>query len=696
MNDTCFNPHEADEGAHLTRVTAAIRAELERIGSTVSARHTEMIKLKAYLHEHKGDMDHVEKISVRQAVDQIVMAGKHEEAHRQRLAKLVHSPYFGRIDVQPCVPTDVQPVYIGVHSFHDEVSGVPLVHDWRAPVSSLFYDFETGDAYYDTPDGRTDCRLVRKRQYRIEKGELVFMLETSVSIHDDVLQQELSRASDDKLKNIVATIQRDQNAIIRNDRSPTLIIQGAAGSGKTSIALHRIAFLLYRFKDSIRSEEILIVSPNKVFAHYISRVLPELGEEMIQEITMETLAAQLLGPQVPFETFAEQVAGLLRAAQGNGEARYAERIRFKSTPHFLSELEEYARQISHRKVRARPVSLGGQVIPADWIAARFGACGSLPFAQQINEVTEALVDWMRTRHQVAITGRERTALRSQLKKMVGNTDLHALYENFFVWLDRPDLFHHRKNTPYEYADVFPLIYLKLLLEGVPPRHQVKHLVIDEMQDYTPVQYRVLARLFPCRKTILGDAHQSVNPLSASSAETIREVLPGSECLYMNRSYRSTVEIMELAQTIQRNPHLVPLERHGERPQMVACHDAEEELSQVRRGLEAFLASAHHSLGILCKTQDQADSLYAKLHGVEGGIHLLHARSNTFRSGVIVATAHLAKGLEFDQVIVPFCSEDNFHTLIDRHMLYVACTRAMHRLLLTYTSRPSPFLEAALP
>lgn len=298
----------------------------------------------------------------------------------------------------------------------------PLVHDWRAPVSSLFYDFETGDAFYDTPEGRVDCRLERKRQYRIEKGNLVFMLETSLNIHDDVLQRELSRASDDRMKSIVATIQRDQNAIIRDEQPQALIIQGAAGSGKTSIALHRIAFLLYRFKDTIRSSDILILSPNKVFAHYISQVLPELGEEMIRETTMETLATQLLGEEVTFQTFAEQVATLLRTGGGNGNQKYAERIQFKATSAFLDELEKYARQISTRKVRAKDVTFGKHTLPADWIAGRFQACGSMPFAQQLNEVTHAAVDYMRARHDLAITGKERATLRTQLKKMMGNTD----------------------------------------------------------------------------------------------------------------------------------------------------------------------------------------------------------------------------------------------------------------------------------
>jgi DNA helicase II / ATP-dependent DNA helicase PcrA len=255
------------------------------------------------------------------------------------------------------------------------------------------------------------------------------------------------------------------------------------------------------------------------------------------------------------------------------------------------------------------------------------------------------------------------------------------------------MFHLGKAKKYEYADVFPLIYLKLQLEGAAPHHQVKHLAVDEMQDYTPVQYRVLARFFPCKKTILGDCNQSVNPLSSSTAETIREILPEADCMYMNKSYRSTVEITELAQKIHRNPDLIPIERHGDRPGILSFPEVEHELNHIREAVTAFLASDHKSLGIICKTQEQADWLYEQLAEPGRPIHLLNIRSTVFRGGVIIATAHLAKGLEFDRVIVPFCSETNYHNLIDRHMLYVACTRAMHTLTLPHTADPSPFLQA---
>ena len=224
---------------------------------------------------------------------------------------------------------------------------------------------------------------------------------------------------------------------------------------------------------------------------------------------------------------------------------------------------------------------------------------------------------------------------------------------------------------------------------------IQHVVIDEMQDYTPVQYQVVANLYPCKKTILGDRNQSVSPLSSSCAETIQQLLPESECMYVHKSYRSTLQITELAQSIHCNAELIPIERHGERPAIVACDDAEQEVDQIRRMVRSFLDSGHNSLGIICKTQERADWLYGKLQQDPGPICLLDPGSTVFSRGVMIATPYLAKGLEFDQVIVPFCSDAEYQTVIDRHMLYVGCTRAMHRLNLTHTAEPSRFLKSAL-
>ncbi|MDF1578787.1 MAG: 3'-5' exonuclease, partial [Desulfobulbales bacterium] len=500
-------------------------------------------------------------------------------------------------------------------------------------------------------------------------------------------QEELSRASDDRMKNIVATIQRDQNAIIRNEDARELIIQGVAGSGKTSIALHRIAFLLYRFKDTLTSKDILIISPNRVFADYIANVLPELGEENIAETGMEVLADELLEGKYRFETFFEQADRLLEKNDENLQRR----IREKASLDFLKKLDEYAGHIEKTSFSSEEVLVDGYPIAAGFVEESFRKHRAMPATARLRRVAEDIEHkiWLNDGHE--ITARERADLKAALKKMLKRSTLRAAYKDFFAWLGKPELFKPAKGV-LEYADVFPLIYLKLRLEGLgETQRQVKHLLIDEMQDYTPVQYAVIARLFPCKKTILGDANQAVNPFGSSTAEQIGRVFRQAECVKLCKSYRSTWEITQFAQTISPNPDLVAIERHGDEPRVLGCKSGKEELERIRQLVADFFDSGQHNLGIICKTQNQADRLHQALQKDESGVALLTSQSPAFQRGVVICTVHLAKGLEFDRVIVPAVSAENYSTEMDRNLLYVACTRAMHRLTLTFTGGISPFI-----
>lgn len=676
---------ETEERTRLADVRRRLSRAVQNIDERLSRYQKDIQAQKTYLWENKADMDHVEKVGTRQSIEQMLMTGDTLLAQRTRLRKLALSPYFGRFDFVPATRPVHQPFYIGVHLFYDESEKEHLVFDWRAPIAALFYDYETGPAAYEAPSGEVRGEVTLKRQFRIRDGEMEFMLESGLNIVDDVLQNELARASDDGMKNIVATIQRDQNAIIRDDQAQTLIIQGVAGSGKTSIALHRIAFLLYRFKDTLSSRDILIISPNRVFAHYISNVLPELGEESVDEIGMEQLADQLLAHKVRFQTFLEQTALLL---EKNDEA-LRQRIAEKSSAEFLRKLDAYADHVEATRFAAEDVNLDGRLVPGWFIEKFFARYRRMALTRRITEVAKAVETNVGIQYNHDLTPEERRTLRNAIKKMVRTTTLRQDYKAFYGWLERPELF---KGGKLEYADVFPLLYLKLRLEGIDnPHKSVKHLLIDEMQDYTPVQYAVIARLFPCRKTILGDVTQSVNPYSASKAQDIQNAFSGAGCMTLNRSYRSTLQIMQFAQHICPNPDLVPMERHGVAPRVLACGGLTEEMAEIRRQAAEFAASEHNSLGIVCKTQKQAEKTAATLE--KGGIRarLLDPSSAAFSGGITVCTAHLAKGLEFDRVIVPEASAATYHTPMDRNLLYVACTRAMHELVLTHTAEPSAFL-----
>ncbi|MFW6222032.1 MAG: 3'-5' exonuclease, partial [Bacteroidota bacterium] len=254
-----------------------------------------------------------------------------------------------------------------------------------------------------------------------------------------------------------------------------------------------------------------------------------------------------------------------------------------------------------------------------------------------------------------------------------------------------DLLKTRKGATYEYSDVYPLLYLKMKLEGVKPYINVKHLVVDEMQDYSAVQYKVLNALFPCKKTILGDINQSVNPFSSSGLETIETIFPNAAGMTMLKSYRSTYEITQFTKKIRQNIDIEALERHGDEPTVHLLQNETEEIKHIETLVEQFQNSAFNSLGIICKTQQQADQLYEMLKD-KYEVNLLNALSVAFGSGIVITTAHLAKGLEFDAVIVPRVNHQNYKTEPDRQMLYVACTRAMHKLDLTCSGKKTELLN----
>jgi DNA helicase II / ATP-dependent DNA helicase PcrA len=679
-----INKTELEEREYLEVIKEKLLLAIKRADDSVKQFSTELRQNKEYIYEHQSGMDDADMVAAGQSINRMAFTGENSVARKKKLLKLGESPYFGRIDF--LTNGETSSVYIGIYTFSDETMQANLIYDWRAPISSLFYDFELGEARYKTPSGNIRGEILLKRQYKIREGKMEFMIENAVNIHDDILQKELSKSSDDKMKNIVATIQRDQNAVIRNETASVMIIQGVAGSGKTSIALHRIAFLLYRFKDTISAKDILIISPNKVFADYISNVLPELGEEQIPEMGMEELAADLLENKFAFQSFFEQVSLLLDQHDPN----FIERIQFKSSFEFLSKLNQYIIYIENNYFTFTELQVGKVIVPFPFILERFKAYHRIPLLKRFNEVVKDVQNYVRDATKRKLMGHEKAVIWEAVPRMFKINTLTDLYKDFYVWIGKSNLFKMDHGGRLEYADVFPMIYFKIRLEGIPAYQHVKHLLVDEMQDYTPAQYSVLSRIFTCKKTILGDVNQTVNPYSASSSEGIEQVFPQAEIVKLFRSYRSTFEITNFTLQISNNPNLIAMERHGEKPTSKGFENNREELEEIKNVIEQFKKSNHTSLGVICKTQEQAEFVFEQVKSTK--VHLLSADSTSFKEGVIITTVHLAKGLEFDEVIVPFASARNYHTAMDRSMLYIACTRAMHRLTLCYTKERTPFVK----
>lgn len=607
---------------------------------------------------------------------------------RKRLTKILAIPYFGRIDfLEKKENSKVMPTYIGIHTFYDPESRATLIHDWRAPVSNMFYDHELGEAGYRSPSGEIKGEISLKRQYRIRGGKMEFMIESALTVHDDILQKELSSNVDDKMKNIVATIQREQNQIIRNEDIRTLIIQGVAGSGKTSIALHRIAYLLYTFRDSISSKDILIISPNKVFSDYISNVLPELGEETVPETSMEQILSGVLEHKYKYQTY----FGLVNELLEKPSSSLIDRIAYKASFGFISELDKFILHIENTYFKAADVKLTKYItIPAPFIEEQYLRFNRYPIRRRFDAMADYMLDMLKIQYAFTVTTAGRNLLKKEIRLMfAGNNDIQV-YKDFFKWTNNPGMFKMRKGHTLEYSDLAPLAYLHLALEGNGNQpFRVKHLLIDEMQDYSPIQYKVIQKLFPCRKTVLGDAGQSVNPYGSSTAETIQKSLTASEIMKLCKSYRSTFEITDFAQKIHPNAELEPVARHGEKPQILQFGSAVEELSGIMGLISTYRKSGYKSLGIICKTEQQAREMADVLKSYANDISFLSSQSSAFVQGIVITSAHMAKGLEFDEVIIPQTDERNYRSEIDKSMLYVAVTRAMHRLTLTFhEARPT--------
>lgn len=667
-----------EELAHLAGTHRALAAALAEAEAAVARLEADYMEAKLYMVQNRGEIDPHEMFQNELALGEIDSSGAFAARRLEQLAKLRDSPYFARIDF---CPAGGQPAgyYIGRFAFSHQ--GEPLILDWRAPLASMFYDQGLGPAYYDAPGGRVAGELRLKRQFRIKNGVLEYALDSPDSIRDEVLQRELAATTSRKMRSIIATIQKEQNAIIRNQRAETLIIQGVAGSGKTSIALHRVAWLMYRLGDRLRARNITILSPNRVFGDYISTVLPELGEEPIFQAGPGDIAEAQLEKGMSFAPEPDPLE--------TGDAAWAERVAFKSTADFLARLEAYAAGLGHTAFEARELRFEPFFVTAQWIEARLEAYGRHPLLKRLEMIAGDIHERFEADNRMGDELPRPGAILKGLKAMLRFKSTLALYRNFYRWLGEPRLFVPAGKKTLEWNDVFPFLYLQAAFTGLQESGIIRHLVIDEMQDYTPVQHAVLGRLFRCRKTILGDFGQMADPNHQHSLEDVLRLYPGAEFVELRQSYRSTSEIIRFAAGLWPGAGARPVERHGAEPAVTACRSEAEELARLKQLIAEFRRAGQGSLGILVQTNGAARALHEKLGDPD--TELITPESRRFSEGVSIAPVRLAKGLEFDTVVIPGASRAAWHTEHHRRLLYIACTRALHRLELLYTGAPAPFL-----
>ncbi len=680
---------EDEERAHLAHVLDHLQAATARADGLAQRAADSHREAGAYLASARGELSPEEAHLSAYELNRMDQQAASAALARQRLHRLLGNPYFARVDF--CENGSTSQTYIGRSAFTWENRS--LISDWRSPVAALFYDFEPGPASFATPSGRREGQLTLKRQISIERGQLAWAADSSSSVRDEVLARALSRTSDTRMHDIVSSIQQEQNAIIRDERPGTLVIQGVAGSGKTSIALHRIAYLLYQQKDQLNAQSVAILSPSNVFSDYISGVLPELGEEPVRQWSVHGLAQVLLEGMAkvqPPRSFADEA-----------DPARARRAAAKGTEAFARQLTQWleaqlgASGDGPSLFEPRDLAVGGSTASADWLAQRFAAYAPVPFEERLHLVAgDALA-----LAQGATFGRyahvmpTRKELKGRLLRMMRAKNPLALYRRFLAETGQSKLLRAPQKGMVEWEDAFPLLLCALAFrgaDGFPAAAQVRHLVVDEMQDLTPVQHEALARLFPGSKTLLGDVNQLVDGRTGQVPEAVAAHYPDARTMRLMRSYRSTWEIAHLAQRVLPVAGLQAVERHGDAPLIRRCRDTAGTLAAVAEAVAAWQKDGRRTLGIICKS-DLLAARYGELLVRDLPVTLITDRTETFPAGVAVTSVRLAKGLEFDEAVLLDADCQQYATEADRHLLYTAITRAMHRLTVLYRHEPSPFL-----
>ena len=414
----------------LTLINEKLKHKIQEVNHALLEGQKEIESMHTYYWDNYTEMDQYgyENFDNQQALFQQVNANQEQFIYRQRLEKMIDSPFFGRVDF--CYEGEEEPeqFYIGIGNFSEKTGHVPLIYDWRAPVSGLFYDYDKGAACYTAPAGVLHGEITSKWQYKIRRGKMVYEFESDVKIDDDILKAELGNNGDVQLKNIVRTIQKEQNAIIRNTKDKIMVIQGAAGSGKTSVALHRIAYLLYHDREHLKSSNILVLSPNSVFSDYISHILPELGEENIQEMSFDLYAYKELKSFVyDCEDRYHQIERELAFA----DKKQIKRMRWKQSKEFLDEAEAFLLELEDELMNFRTVEYKGfEKTEQEILNLFYFKFQDIPLLSRMEAVLEYFIDEYETLKDCTLPEEERDMLYGKFMKMYETKDLYVLYSRF--------------------------------------------------------------------------------------------------------------------------------------------------------------------------------------------------------------------------------------------------------------------------
>ncbi|MDO4296914.1 MAG: AAA family ATPase [Lachnospiraceae bacterium] len=695
---------------HLEQILEKLKQRIAALNESIAQGEREVEGMHEYYWENYTEMDQYgyENFDNQQALLNQVNANQALLLQKSRLKKMLDSPYFGRVDFVFDGEEEAESFYIGIGSFSEKKGGVPLIYDWRAPVSSLFYDYDRGEASYEAPGGIMEGEITSKWQYKIRNGHIVYAFESDVKIDDEVLRRELGGSGDIKLKNIIRTIQKEQNAIIRNTRDKIMVIQGVAGSGKTSVALHRIAYLLYHDREHLKSSNILILSPNSVFSDYISHILPELGEENIREMSFDLFAYRELKDVVSdCEDRYDEIERKLMQERMTADAgrrpadsrrkqeqekqkrlpaRDADGTDRKQSPEFISELREYVLFAEDELMQFHDFKYKKfQKTAKEIMDLFYYKFPDVPLLSRMQAVMDYFVDEYETLVNRDFDEEELETIRERFYRMYRSTDLYVIYSDFLKKYGYTPLPHvPREKRVLAYEDVYPMLYMKYLLKTHTSHRQIRHLVIDEMQDYSCLQYLILDQLFQCRMTILGDRAQTMDSEQLDVMKFLPKIFGRQiRCIQMNKSYRNTMEIAVYANRLNGTQEMELFERHGEAVTERTFAEMEEALQEVLRQYDGNEPGKYETSAVLLMNEADAEQVYLwlKKHRAgdpEGRLHYIDKNSSHFKKGLTVTTFYLAKGLEFDQVFT-IAHEETREMPLHRQAEYICATRAMHEL-----------------
>ena len=653
--------------------------------------------------------------------------------------------YFARLDYIPACSRP-ETWYLGRWGVLDPVTLTPVVVDWRSPIANLYYSGQIGPMDYEAPDGQVRGELTLKRMLTVRDRDLLSLFDSGIVSQEAYLQDVLGSISTDRLRDIVSTIQAEQNIVIRHPLNAHLLVQGAAGSGKTTIALHRIAYLLYTFRETLKPENMMILAPNPLFLSYISQVLPDLGVERVVQTTFEGWCKTAMGSRMPKISHVSRLEKNL-ALSAEEREKTGRAARIKGSLAAMEKLKQYLSGLPSAILPQNGLKMAGVVImdraelervfltdlrhyPLESRIAelkkiiRSRVHSAVSFLkeqyaamteQQVNRLCSAFPDTPQRQQKI----REIYLLRDQRYREIDSRaeeylrryrekfplpDLAGLYRSFLeACFPEDSAFLLPEGNSFRPEDLPILAMICRSVYGFKVR-PMKHIVIDECQDFSPFQIELLKRSNPVASfTLVGDLYQGIH-----SDEGIRSWEEWTGPVFSNQadlkqltvSYRNTVEIMDLARSVAaRYPvpginETKPVLRHGEPPRIVRAKDEKDRLSLITAQVHAWQQEGFHSIALIEKTEEQAKKLFRALNK-DLDLRLLSEADSDYRGGVVVLPAGLAKGMEFDCVGICDASADNFPA--DEFLcriLYVMMTRPLHRLCLWYKGELTPLLAGS--